>query len=472
VSLPSETKPAIDLKPYEPRAITDIASGLGLLEDSVEIMLRKSAREHTRLFGTRPYELIYDPMLGEVIRANSTIGYVQTDGFLLRLQPCVKGLEIGKCVGLAQKCGFGFLSRYRNEILRQNLSDRESYSTIEFFAQSFMAAVTTIVANGLDRRFTEETVEAVKLGGNVKIQESVRAGKIKSKPLVGDIVSDYNTPPNRCIVTALEVCRDQCRSNALVRWARSLMDSFPGVVPYGSSTDLESVPSSQFSTPRADYEHALLLVRLILEGSLWKGGSTPGFLPLFTMDLDKLFEQYVSVMLDQTLKPDKFKVELQKEKQHPTRPRVRWKSFVPDIVIRPIQDRPIAILDVKNKYQWAVRQEAGYVSNEDLFQIAYYCHALDARFGFLVFPGSTREITKYPLKGSEGTSAYEAKRTRAFRQICNDNKITIFPGRVGAEIHLFKWVIDLTGTMRDSAASVASLAQFIADVLGGKERVA
>ncbi len=465
----SAERPFVDLKPQEPLPIVSLASWLSLEEETIEVLLKRASSEHFRSFGVRPFDIVYDPMHGTMVRASSSIGYVDVGLFVLRLNPSVKGLDVGKCIGLAQKCGFGFLSRYRDEIIRRRLSDIESYSVIDFFAQSLMAAVSTVITNGLDRKLEEELVEAARIGGNIKIQESIVTAKIKTKPLVTEIASNHDTPPNRYLLTALLKCKEQCKSTSVIRWATSLIDYFKDVTPYSSIEEIEVAPKSYFSIPRADYEQALLLSKIVLEGSDWQKGGKESFLPMFTMDLDALFERYVSEMLRHLLSTKKFVVEIQPEYKHPTKPQVSWKSFLPDIVVRMAKDAAFpVVLDVKNKYATAIRQGAGYVGNEDVFQISYYCHALKSPVGFLVFPGGKDEATKYPLRSSESESAYEEKRKRVLDQIVRSNRVMLFNGSGATELQLFKWVIDLSGTIRNSLVSVASLAQFLADLMEGK----
>ena len=463
-------KQIIDIRPQEAKSIKELAPRLSLDEETLERLLKRVSTSHYKSFGVRPFDLIYDPTLGSIVRANSSIGYIDAGAFLIRLNPSVEGLEIGKCIGLAQKCGFGFLSRYRDEIVRRNLSDVESYSAIDFFAQSLMAAVSVVITNGLDRKLQEEIKEAVKLGGNIRFQESIERASIKTKPFVSEIMPNHNTPPNRYILTALLKCKEKCKAKSVIRWATSLIDHFKEVSGYGSLEEVETISQSYFSVPRADYEQALLLSKIVLDGTDWRPGAREGFLPMFTLDLDALFEKYVSEMLKQLLSSKKFVVEIQNEYKHPTKPYVFWKSFVPDVVIRLAKGNGFpVVLDVKNKYSMAIRQGAGYIGNEDVFQISYYCHALKSPVGFLVFPGGRGDSTKYPLHSSEGEAAYEEKRKRALDKINSMNKIKLFVGAGKVELTVFKWVADLTGTLRDSTASTASLAQFIADLMEGKD---
>lgn len=445
---------------------------MGLPEEEVRNLLREASHNHFRMYGTKPFELQYDPAQGEILRVTSTIGHVATEKFVVRLQPAIEGLHVAKCIGLAQACGYGFLSRYNDEIARQRLSEKEEYTAVDFFARSLLAAVTVVLRNGLDRKLSPVSRESLTLGGSIDFQATISAGKL-SRPVSEDMTFDINTPPNRLLVTALSICKDRCRSRQVVGWANSVLSQIPGAKPYDYGEEVKKVPSSYFSVPRADYSQALLLSDLIIKGFSWEEGNAAGFLPLFTLDLDQLFEKYVSETIHQLLDPTKFSVRIQKDLPHPTRPPFGDKTFVPDLIISGAnkQTRHL-ILDLKNKYGSVVREETRYASNPDVFQIAYYCHALKAKFAFLVYPGNGKNATRYPLKGSESPKAYEKRRAKAEEEIMDENLTRLFDGFPGVELFLFKWILNMVGSLNDTRSSVASLAQFAADLQMGVCNVA
>jgi 5-methylcytosine-specific restriction endonuclease McrBC regulatory subunit McrC len=459
--------PSTDVRLGEPKSLSSLAAEVGLADSEVYQLLAKASRDHFRMYGTRPFELLYDPENGEMLRANSTIGHVGTEKFLVRLLPAVEGLDIAKCIGLAQACGFGFLSRYNDEIIRQKLSEREEYTAVDFFARSLLAVTTVVLRNGLDRRLARKSSESFSLAGNIDFQTTVSTGK-PLKPTVEDVVIDHNTPPNRLLATALTVCKDQCKSRQVGGWASNLLSQLTGVYPYKSTEEIEMVPASYFSVPRADYVQALLLANLILKGISWEPGSASSFLPLFTLDLDKLFEKYVSKTLFHLLDPNKFTVAIQKEVLHQTRPPFGEKYFVPDLIISGA-NKPthVVIMDLKNKYSSVAKDEKRYASNQDIFQIAYYCHAMKTKFAFLVYPGTKKVATQYPLKASESQKSYDERRARAEKTILGENQVRLFDQYPKVELVLFKWILNMGGTLHDTRSSVASLAKFVVDLETG-----
>ncbi|MEV5458116.1 restriction endonuclease [Streptomyces cellulosae] len=140
----------------------------------------------------------------------------------------------------------------------------------------------------------------------------------------------------------------------------------------------------------ARYHHALGLAHIVLENASPEHG--PGGLRIdgFLFDMNKLFEDFVTVALREALRGTGHVARLQDlhHLDHARAVRLR-----PDLVLYTPDGRPCAVADAKYKAE----KPRGY-PEADLYQMLAYCTALGLRDGHLVYAKGSVEHTAHRVR--------------------------------------------------------------------------
>ncbi|MFE7815451.1 McrC family protein [Streptomyces sp. NPDC057433] len=137
------------------------------------------------------------------------------------------------------------------------------------------------------------------------------------------------------------------------------------------------LPAWRPSRLNARYHHALHLARAVLEGASPEHG--PGGLRVegFLFDMNRLFEDFVTVALRDALRGSGHTARLQDRHHLDEASAVRMR---PDFVLYGPDGIPCAVADAKYKAE----KRGGY-PDADLYQMLAYCTALGLRAGHLVY---------------------------------------------------------------------------------------
>ncbi|MGW8682982.1 McrC family protein [Streptomyces sp. NPDC055817] len=136
-------------------------------------------------------------------------------------------------------------------------------------------------------------------------------------------------------------------------------------------------PDWQPTRLNSRYHHALRLARLVLDGS--SAEHAPGGVRIdgFLFDMNKLFEDFVTVALRDAFRDTGHTARLQDPHHLDQAAAIRMK---PDFVLYGTDETPCAVVDAKYKAE----RRGGY-PDADLYQMLAYCTALGLREGHLVY---------------------------------------------------------------------------------------
>jgi 5-methylcytosine-specific restriction enzyme subunit McrC len=264
-----------------------------------------------------------------------------------------------------------------------------------------VADLVPAVAQALWRQ-TERAVHQGLLPGYIVIEESsqVLRGRLRESeqlhrhhglPLPLEIRHDEFTvdiPENRILRTACErmlaVPRVDPESQ---RMLRRLLRDFGDVTPLSRG---DSVPIWHASRLNARYHAALRLAELVLRATSvehQRGGvAVNGFL----LDMPKIFEDFVTVALRESLVPryggrvaDQDRSHFDEAAQVALRPDIVWK----------VRGSAVAVIDAKYKAE----KPAGY-PNADLYQLLAYCTVLGLGTGHLVYAKGNQEPAHHVVR--------------------------------------------------------------------------
>ena len=238
-------------------------------------------------------------------------------------------------------------------------------------------------------RQTERAIHQGLLPGYIVVEESsqVLRGRLRESeqlhrhhglPLPLEIRHDEFTvdiPENRILRTACErmlgVPGVDPQSQ---RMLRRLLRDFADVAPLSRR---DPVPAWQATRLNARYHMALRLAELVLRATSAEHESGGVAVNGFLFDMPKLFEDFVTVALRETLVPAYGGRVADQDRNHFDE--ARQVTLKPDIVWK-IRGTPVAVIDAKYKSE----KPAGY-PNADLYQLLAYCTVLGLRNGHLVY---------------------------------------------------------------------------------------
>ncbi|MFD6414873.1 McrC family protein [Streptomyces sp. NPDC060194] len=138
------------------------------------------------------------------------------------------------------------------------------------------------------------------------------------------------------------------------------------------------LPAWTASRLNARYQPALRLAETVLKGM--SPEHRPGALPLhgFLFDMNKVFEDFVTVALREAVREHGLHGRLQAPHALDVAGRVK---LLPDLVVHASDGRtPVAVVDAKYK-----KEKGGAYPNADLYQMLAYCTALGLDEGHLVY---------------------------------------------------------------------------------------
>ncbi|MEU3147080.1 restriction endonuclease [Streptomyces sp. NPDC006999] len=150
------------------------------------------------------------------------------------------------------------------------------------------------------------------------------------------------------------------------------------------------LPAWRPSRLNARYHHALHLARAVLEGASPEHG--PGGLRVegFLFDMNRLFEDFVTVALRDALRGSGHTARLQDRHHLDEASAVRMR---PDFVLYGPDGIPCAVADAKYKAE----KRGGY-PDADLYQMLAYCTALGLRAGHLVYAKGNASHTAHRVR--------------------------------------------------------------------------
>lgn len=457
--------PIINAQVGKPLPILEIVELIGFASSNeIKEILERQIKEHSTLYGTEPYRLEYSRSLdGYQLRPNSVVGRIDCTLFILQISSKFEEIEIGKWLQIAHYSGATSLVRHNNDIAETSISEKDNLKGVDYFILSFISSVYDCINQGLIYENSKFSGDDPNFNGKLNVTKFVQKGANPSRLQTDQILKSYNCNPNQIISFALKKCILNSSNLKLRGLANGLLPYFKNVDK--SVFDPEIIDYNFVSVlPRPDYKKALALCKVIIEGFSATEGDTNSFLPFFTINLDTLFENFVSHDLKNTLKDDLYIVKSQDKIGHPIQPELQGNFISPDLIVKPKGNQgKNVVIDTKNKYSQIDSSGRAKISNQDLFQMVYYCQTVGSDIAILVYPGDGDNFTRYPLLGSEGKPKHKIKRDNAITSIFNDGRSGFVFETPQLTIRIIAWRLNLSGSLFDTRHSVAQLSQFVAD---------
>jgi 5-methylcytosine-specific restriction enzyme subunit McrC len=265
------------------------------------------------------------------------------------------------------------------------------------------AELIPAIAQALWRQ-TERAIHQGLLPGYILVEESsqVLRGRLREGeqlhrhhglPLPLEIRHDEFTTDiaeNQILRTACERMLAVPRVDAeSQRMLRRLLRDFADVTPLSRG---DPIPQWQPTRLNARYHAALRLAELVLRATSVEHGPGGVAVSGFLLDMPRLFEDFITVALRETLVPKyggrvagQDRNYLDEAAAVALRPDIVWK----------VRGSPVAVIDAKYKAE----KPAGY-PNADLYQLLAYCTVLGLRTGHLVYAKGNESPARHVVRRS------------------------------------------------------------------------
>lgn len=307
------------------------------------------------------------------ITARSWVGVVRFKGFDLQIVPKLVGDNLGLVELIDYASGLDTLDRHP----AVRTIDGEGNSLFDLIALLLVEACERVARSGLlsDYREIEDDLPVVRGRLLVKTQVLKRFGMInRLECRYDEHVTDI--PENQIILAALFACSTRVVHPAVSMRVRRMLAIFSEVCVL-DGVDLRMVRSTLLYNRLNDhYREPHDLAWLILDGlginDVFAAGSHRCF--AFLLDMNRLFESFVSRWLGQFLTPSEFRV----IPQHSDRTIVwdaildrSYSTVIPDLLVER-KDQPGRYLPIDAKYKL---YDERTISSGDVYQTFLYAYA-------------------------------------------------------------------------------------------------
>lgn len=312
------------------------------------------------------------------VTPSSTVGAVEVGGLSVIIEPKI---GVGQLVSLACYA----MGRGREGLVgfRGDFAYAEETALPEFVARAFADAAEKAFARGLLRGYVEREEALQTIRGRIRFDDQIRRRfglplpvEVRYDEFTDDILS------NRLVKAANRLLRRAGPLSPGTRRRLGRIDALlDGVLLCGYPRN--AVPEVKFDRLNGHYEAVVALARLVLRYGAHEAERGEVRASGFTMDMNQVFQEFVTAALREKLAPYGGKLRSDKGSPAAHLDEEGRVALYPDLVWRE-GGRCVFVGDAKYK-RIPNRDRDDRASNADLYQILAYATALDLPGGMLVY---------------------------------------------------------------------------------------
>ena len=246
---------------------------------------------------------------------------------------------------------------------------------LEFVAAAFADQAEERIAHGLYRAYVEREENLAAVRGRIAVADDLRHNLVlRHRTYCRFAEFTEDVPENRVVRQVADLLARWIRRPALRlrlwRIDHALGSVTPGHLP------ADAIDRFVYGRHSEGYRPLHRLCKLVIEWSSFAEGSGPFAFRAFLLDMNRLFEAFVTQVLRDHAPPsvsvdDQVRLHLGEGRRVDIRP---------DIVVR-VGSTPVLVADCKYK-----RTEPDDFKQHDVYQVLAYCTALGLDRGLLVYP--------------------------------------------------------------------------------------
>lgn len=250
-------------------------------------------------------------------------------------------------------------------------------SVLDIFLQRFLEEVEKLLHMGLIKTYRKETDNRNSLKGKIAWNKHLTKNVVhKERFYVTYTTYDRNHVMNRLLLKTLQIIPSVTRNSYIANRAKTLAFEFPELIDI--TVTEQTFATMQFDRKSEGYHDAMSIARLILLNYMPDSKNQSHNVIALMFDMNKLWEEYVYVMLSRHITDCKVTAQEQKE---------LWsgngytKNIKPDLIIN--KDSKTYILDTK----WKLPK--GAPADADLHQLYTYLKSFNAEKVAFVYPATS-----------------------------------------------------------------------------------
>jgi len=456
------------LRHNETLSLNKVQRDLELPNDySLRTEIEEKLRVFYKKFKIQPISLTYSVLNNEYLLKidHSYVGNIVFKKFVIQIIPKHINLSSEKILKLSIYTG------QENQVLSggnhyKGLKGQdESIDSLSLFYDLFLDKVSLYIRNGIIHGFVQRQATLGELKGVLDVNKHLRFPVPKN--LAHQIVKSKtpNIKFNQLIkALILDIVNKTTKSDLIIK-SKSLLSVFHDVSNIDLPNFLNTNDFKLKNLSRSDYEEVLEVAEILINGFDPDSNTALGFLPEYLINLDLMFERICYFFIKDILNKDFFNVYYQKNHPHLFSQLNVSGEIIPDIYVTSDNSDFLnsrIVLDAKNKYSGL--DDAYKVSLSDIYQLYYYSNVLNSKYIIILYPGSSRNCSRYPLKGSKGEGEYNKSRMTKISDMWDSNQIVNFKG-----VYYIFWRVNLEGSLKDTKNSFDELSNLIAEIMSSDD---
>jgi 5-methylcytosine-specific restriction enzyme subunit McrC len=341
------------------------------------------------------------------VAANAWVGVVRFTNLDVHVRP----KYAGNTLALLKMLDFTRSTSGFRRLINDRTFEPEGVHLLEIIVNLLCEETEHLIRRGLLRRYRSHDDLLPVLRGRLdhRAQLLRRFGQLDQLHCRFD-EHDTNHAEHQLLLTALDFARPIVESQELRRWLDRLIGEFSQVcTPISQPADFyrrQIVYDRSNDRYRTAHELSYLILDHIGLDDLFR---TSGSLRArsFMIDMNQLFEKFVSKLFSESLQDSQFDVTTQKRFQASivgTHSGIPYTTLKPDLVVRNLSDGSIVPVDLKYKLY-----DQSRISTADLYQVFTYAVAIskagDLPSSAVIFPGRSTEVAaQLDVIASNGSS--------------------------------------------------------------------
>ncbi|WP_282079214.1 McrC family protein [Aquimarina algiphila] len=336
------------------------------------------------------HDFSYFEAIANGIKFKQYVGVIQVDGLTIEIHPKAdKNDENSKWQGvllkMLQACGKLKASSAGLALVRKT-----NLNLLEVYFELYLSELQQLLHRGLIKQYRKQTANVKALKGKLEFAGHIQRNQIhKERFYTTHQVYDKDHLLHQILYNALEIVTQFCRGTYLYDHCQRVRLDFPEVTRTRiTKKQLDQIKLNRKSAP---YAYAVELARLIILN--YSPDISRGQEKMISLlfDMNKLWEEYVFVMLQKYCRENDLDIEVNAQQ---TKPFINSNYLQPDIVIK--KGNKSYIIDTK----WKV-PESSTASISDLRQMYTYARFWQAKKVMLLYPGIRRNYGFQLFKNNE-----------------------------------------------------------------------
>lgn len=301
----------------------------------------------------------------------------------------IPNLSLGKILYLNSQATSNLLSNTTKKLVTQNINNEEELSAIDYFIISLVNVIEEVNQNGLIGELQKLNVESRNLYGEINLEKQICNSPSFSSFSSSKTDICYDILLNQVILLAI----NKAQEYTSIKWIIPILETQKKYflsVSLIDSIDNQDIPNVDYysSVKREDYEKAILFSKYIINGYDPLEGNKYSFFPEFILDMNVVFEYYVTYSLQRLFKNNFFTKKVYSLGIEPEDNSLKRKYIELDGIYE--GESGSVIIDTKNKYKFVIDKEIPefFASNPDIYQQYYYAARVESDKLILVYPSS------------------------------------------------------------------------------------